>query len=51
MSNLKTLQDILGEVINACENHDRQAVYDYFTASRERRDSILEHVVKEFDPN
>ena len=51
VSNLKTLQDILGKVINACENHDRQAVYDYFTASRERRDSILEHVVKEFDPN
>ena len=51
VGNLKTLQDILGEVITACENHDRQAVYDYFTASRERRDSILEHVVKEFDPN
>ena len=51
INNLKTLQDILGEVITACENHDRQAVYDYFTASRERRDSILEHVVKEFDPN
>ena len=51
VGNLKTLQAILGEVINACENHDRQAVYDYFTASRKRRDSILEHVVKEFDPN
>ena len=51
VGNLKTLQDILGEVINACETHDRQAVYDYFTASRKRRDSILEHVVKKFDPN
>lgn len=51
VSNLKTLQDILGEVITACEEHDREAVYHYFTVSRERRDSILEHVVKEFDPN
>lgn len=50
-NNLKELQDIVGEVITAIENHDRQAIYDYFTASKALRDSILEDATKKFDPN
>lgn len=50
-SDLKNLQNILGEVIRAIENHDRQAVHDYFAKSKERRDEILEKVEKKFDPN
>lgn len=48
-NHLRDLQNILGDVINAIENHDRQAVHDYFTKSKERRDKILESVT--FDPN
>lgn len=52
VNNLKMLQSIIGEVITACENRDRQAVYDYFTASKARRDSILENAAKnKIDPN
>ena len=52
VNNLKMLQGIIGEVITACENQDRQAVYDYFTASKARRDSILENAAKnKIDPN
>lgn len=52
VNNLKMLQNIIGEVITACENQDRQAVYDYFTASKARRDSILENAAKnKIDPN
>lgn len=50
-ANLRDLQNILGEVIKAVENKDRQAIHDYFTKSRERRDTILEFVEKKFDPN
>lgn len=48
-NHLRDLQNILGEVITAIENHDRQAVHDYFTKSKERRDKILETIT--FDPN
>ena len=51
VANLKELQHILGEVITACEQHDRQAVHDYFAASKQRRDSLLENATKKFDPN
>lgn len=52
VNNLKMLQSIIGEVITACANQDRQAVYDYFTASKARRDSILENAAKnKIDPN
>lgn len=52
VNNLKMLQSIIGEVITACENQDRHAVYDYFTASKARRDSILENAAKnKIDPN
>ena len=52
VNNLKMLQSIIGEVITACENQDRQAVYDYFSASKARRDSILENAAKnKIDPN
>ncbi len=50
-SHLRELQSILGEVEAAIERKDRQAVHDYFAASKERRDSILERVEKRFDPN
>ena len=50
-ANLRDLQNILGEVIKAIDSQDRQAIHDYFTKSRERRDKILEVVEKKFDPN
>ncbi|MBQ6976761.1 MAG: prephenate dehydrogenase/arogenate dehydrogenase family protein [Selenomonadaceae bacterium] len=50
-AHLHDLQNILGEVIKAIDNKDRQAVHDYFTKSKERRDDILRTVEKEFDPN
>lgn len=49
--NLQTLRDILGEVQAACEHHDRQFIYDYFTASKKRRDSIMQTAEQRFDPN
>ena len=48
-THLRDLQNILGEVITAIENHDRQAIHDYFAKSKARRDKILETVT--FDPN
>ena len=48
-THLRDLQDILGNVITAIENHDRQAVHDYFAKSKARRDKILETIT--FDPN
>jgi len=48
-THLRDLQKILGNVIVAIENHDRQAVHDYFAKSKERRDKILESLT--FDPN
>ncbi|MBQ3442974.1 MAG: prephenate dehydrogenase/arogenate dehydrogenase family protein [Selenomonadaceae bacterium] len=48
-NHLRDLQDILGNVINAIERHDRQAIHDYFTKSKARRDKILETIT--FDPN
>ena len=48
-THLRDLQGILGNVITAIENHDRQAVRDYFAKSKARRDKILETVT--FDPN
>ena len=50
--NLRSLQSILGEVITACETHDRKYIYDYFTASKKLRDGILESAAQEkIDPN
>lgn len=51
VANLKELQQILGEVITACEKKDRQAIHDYFAASKARRDSLLEDAAKKFDTN
>lgn len=48
-THLRDLQGILSGVITAIENHDRQAVRDYFAKSKARRDKILETVT--FDPN
>ena len=48
-NHLRDLQDILGNVINAIERHDRQAIHDYFAKSKARRDKILETIT--FDPN
>ena len=50
-ANLRDLQNILGEVIKAIDNKDRQKVHDYFSKSKERRDEILLTVEKKFDPN
>ena len=50
-NNLRQLQSILSEVIGAVEQKDRQAVYEYFAASKQRRDSLLEAVENKFDPN
>lgn len=48
-NHLRDLQNILEGVITAIENHDRQAVHDYFSKSKARRDKILETIT--FDPN
>ncbi len=48
-THLRDLQAILGNVITAIENRDRQVVHDYFARSKARRDKILETVT--FDPN
>ena len=48
---LRDLQGILDEVIKAIDNRDRQAIHDYFSKSKERRDEILLTVEKKFDPN
>ena len=49
--NLRQLKDVLDEVIASIESGDRQALHDYFAASKERRDSLLEKTVNLFDPN
>ena len=48
-NHLRELQGILGKVIDAIDNHDRQAIHDYFSKSKARRDKILETIT--FDPN
>ncbi len=50
-NDLRQLQNILGEVIVAIENHDRQTVHDYFAASKQLRDKLLLDASKKFDPN
>ena len=50
-AHLRELQGILGEVVDAVERKDRQAVHDYFAASKNLRDSILERAEQKFDPN
>lgn len=42
VNHIRILQEILGEVAGAIESRDRQALYDYFAESKQRRDSILE---------
>jgi prephenate dehydrogenase len=49
VKNLRELQSILGEVISSIELQDRQAVYDYFSASKKRRDCILDKTEKMFE--
>ena len=48
---LRGLQAILGEVITAVERGNRQAVHDFFAASKERRDGILHVAEQKFDTN
>ena len=48
---LHEMQTILGTVADAVEEGDRAAIYDYFTASKERRDSILHDAGQKFDTN
>lgn len=48
-ANLKDMQLIFDELINAIEKGNRQAIFDFFVASKSRRDSILESI--HFDPN
>jgi len=48
---LRELQNILGEFAAAVEAGDRQAVHDYFVASKARRDGILHDAEQKFDTN
>ena len=48
---LRELRTILDEVAMAVEAGDRQAVHDYFAASKERRDGILHDAEQKFDTN
>ena len=50
-ANLKTLQEIIGKVITACETQDRQTIHDYFAASKQCRDALLEDAAHKFDTN
>lgn len=45
---LRHLTVILKEVVDAVEAGDRAALYDYFTAAKERRDRILDETEKLF---
>ena len=47
--NLRDLQQVLGEVIDSIEQRDRQAIYDYFAAAKQRRDCILDKTEKMFE--
>ena len=46
---LRDLQQVLGEVIDSIEQRDRQAIYDYFAAAKQRRDCILDKTEKMFE--
>lgn len=46
---LRHLTVILEEVVDAVEAGDRAALYDYFTAAKERRDRILDETEKLFE--
>jgi len=46
---LRRLTVILEEVVDAVEAGDRAALYDYFTAAKERRDRILDETEKLFE--
>lgn len=46
---LRHLTVILEEVVDAVEAGDRVALYDYFTAAKERRDRILDETEKLFE--
>ena len=48
---LRELQTIMGEVITAIDAGDRQAIHDYISASKARRDSILHDAEQKFDTN
>ena len=48
---LHDLQHILSEAAAAIERGDRQAIHDYFAASKERRDGILHDAEQKFDTN
>ena len=50
-NNLREMKNIFDEVINAIERGDRQAIHDYFMASKQRRDSLLEEASHKFDTN
>ncbi len=46
---LRRLTVLLEEVVDAVEAGDRAALYDYFTAAKERRDRILDETEKLFE--
>ncbi|EKU71760.1 prephenate dehydrogenase/arogenate dehydrogenase family protein [Selenomonas sp. F0473] len=48
---LHEMRAILGTVADAVETGDRAAIYDYFTASKKRRDGILHDAEQKFDTN
>lgn len=48
---LHEMREILGSVSDAVAAGDRQAIYDYFTESKQRRDSILHDAGQKFDTN
>ena len=46
---LRELKKIIGDIADAGDAHDRQAVYDYFAAAKKRRDAILDYTEPYFD--
>lgn len=49
IAHLAQLQSLIGEVITAIAQKDRQMIHDYFSESKTRRDMILEETKDKYD--
>lgn len=49
IQHLEDLRQILGEVVTSIDRRDRQKIYDYFYAAKQRRDNILDRTHNLFE--
>jgi len=49
IANLQELKRIIDEVIVDIDTRDRQKIYDYFAAAKNRRDAILDQTQDLFE--